>query len=447
MSRRSYLRRRDVLLGGTAFGAFALLGQGCGRPHELAGLLDDVAPRSFPLGAASGDVTHEAAVLWTRYLGDGLLDLELSLDHHGVTEQVLAQALEPGPGGFVHTDVRGLLAGATYRYAFRERGTDSQVVEGRFRVAPQGASGERLIFSASACSKNGKNFGTLASLAQGPEVDLHVLLGDTVYADAADTLEEYRGKWEENLSTAAYRRLRQTRSVLGTWDDHEVSNDWSGDEMTLHKRVNGVAAFFEHTPLRRFVEAPDRIWRSFRWGTTAEFFMMDGRSERRSETRGTPEAEYISRAQMDWLKQALARSPAHFKVLVNSVPIGAFPGPFAGWTNDQWVGYAAQREELLSFLENEVRGAFFLSGDFHMASLNRVSMSGPGSRTLEVLTGASATSSPNPFTRVCSAPQFAFATTAVNVATFHLDPSRNEVAVRWSGLDGQTLSERSFRPL
>ena len=75
--------------------------------------------------------------------------------------------------------------------------------------------------------------------------------------------------------------------------------------------------------------APDRIWRSFRWGHSAEVFVLDCRGERRPSTRSvnpTRESVYISRAQMDWLKAGLRASPAVFKFIVNSVPIYGRPG-------------------------------------------------------------------------------------------------------------------------
>ena len=58
-----------------------------------------------------------------------------------------------------------------------------------------------------------------------------------------------------------------------------------------------------------------------------------------------PEAEYLSPAQFDWLVAGLQASPAVFKIVLNSVPIGEFPYPSV---RDRWAGYPAQREALLS---------------------------------------------------------------------------------------------------
>lgn len=435
-------------------GAAALAG--CGRTpaasfHDEL-LPGDAAPSRFPLGAASGEVNGDGAVLWTRYLGEIGAPLALRVfreawnpdDSRQVELLEYEHQVVPADGGFLHAPLTGLLPGAEYRYELAEVDGGGQSVAGRFRTAPQRRSRERMVFTASACARNGRAFPALMRAAE-VDADLHVLLGDTVYADGSRSLDDYRGKWAENLSTLPYRRLRATRSVLANWDDHEVRNDWS-DGTDPELVAWGKAAFFEHTPMRRFEEAPDRLWRSVRWGECAEFFILDGRSERRADTRKGPNAEYLSSAQMAWLKDALLASPAVFKVLVNSVPIGQFPGAFAAWTHDQWVGYAAQREDLLTFLEERISGAFFVSGDFHMGSFGAVSPDGPGRSLVEILTGAVATGAKNPGISYCRPPQFTFATVSHNTAVLELDPLVGEVTVRWLGEDGRMLAVRRFSP-
>lgn len=464
MSRRRVVHpfsRRQLVFGASAVGAYAAL-TGCGGAESRAlgrdlAWLNDPASARFPLGASSGDVSSDRAVLWTQYLGDAALKLDvtrpvLNRDTDAEMElPVLTREVTPSEAGFVHETLTGLHPGETYRYRFVEdvgTGRTAEHAAGVMRAAIAANSKERMVFTASSCSKNGKSFDTIARAAARP-ADLHVLLGDTVYADAARSMDEYRGKWTENLSTAAYRRLRETRSVLATWDDHEVSNDWSGDSVAAQKVEWGEAAFFEHTPIARNLEDPNRVWRSVRWGLTAEFFILDGRSERRVETRGSADAEYLSKAQFEWFTAAIKASPARFKVIVNSVPIGAFPSVFAAWTKDQWVGYQAQREALLSFLDEErIEGAFFLSGDFHMSSLGRVDAvgQGPGERVTEVLVGAAATNAPNPFAQMIRGAQFDFISTLENVGVFGLDPVTGVVDVEWIGKDGLALAKQSFVP-
>lgn len=62
------------------------------------------------------------------------------------------------------------------------------------------------------------------------------------------------------------------------------------------------------------------IWQSQRWGQVAEFFAFDCRSERKPSTVASPDAEYMSDRQLNWLFESLVNSTAVFKVLMSSVP-------------------------------------------------------------------------------------------------------------------------------
>ena len=152
---------------------------------------------------------------------------------------------------------------------------------------------------------------------------------------------------------------------------------------------------------------------------------------------------YISREQMDWLKAGLKASSARFKLLMNSVPITDFPAIFDSAANDRWEGYAAQRAEILSFIDDErIGGVLWISGDFHMASVGRVSTAGAGSTQVEILVGPGA-QTPNPVAIFAAAPQFDWATGASNLTTLDLDPTAGTIRCQWRGassvLRDQTL--------
>ena len=94
---------------------------------------------------------------------------------------------------------------------------------------------------------------------------------------------------------------------------------------------------------------------------------------------------------MNWLKEGLRNSPARFKLIMNSVPISDFPGFFDAAPEDRWEGYPAQRQEILSFIDvEEIGGVLWVAGDFHLASVQRVSVSGAGEKQHEILVGPGA---------------------------------------------------------
>ena len=60
--------------------------------------------------------------------------------------------------------------------------------------------------------------------------------------------------------------------VYAIWDDHEVKNDFAGPTEPLTSL--GLKAFLDYFPIRRAVEEPQRLYRSFRWGQSSELFIL-----------------------------------------------------------------------------------------------------------------------------------------------------------------------------
>ncbi len=78
--------------------------------------------------------------------------------------------------------------------------------------------------------------------------------------------------------------------------------------------------------------------------------------------------------QKKWLLETLANSKGTFKVLASPVPwtAGVKPG-----SKDTWDGYAAEREEIFSFLETKkINGLFLVAADRHRTDLRVTSRTG-----------------------------------------------------------------------
>jgi alkaline phosphatase D len=315
---------------------------------------------------------------------------------------------------------------------------------GRFRTPPAADALVPLRIGAVSCVSNTRAIGTLGHAGTREDLALFAFLGDTTYNDGAQTLSEYRTEWRSNLDRPEYRALRASTSALATWDDHEFDNDFNPESMPPAQSAAAVRAFFDHQPLRRDAASPDRVWKSVRWGRTAEIFVLDCRNERRPSTRMTPTAEYVSRDQMAWLKTALVDSTATFKLILNSVPISDFPGLFDVQQQDRWEGYAAQRTEILSHIDDQgITGVLWVAGDFHLASAQRVATSGPGASQIEVLVGPGAQSG-NPLAIGLGGAQFDFATGTNNYSVLDLDPTTGSITIRWIDASGATIQMQSY---
>jgi alkaline phosphatase D len=279
--------------------------------------------------------------------------------------------------------------------------------------------------------------------------DLFLQLGDMSYNDGATDQAGYRLRWHEALSDPGYRAILPACGMYLTWDDHEIVDSSSYYSIEQPRRRIATEAWFETLATPR-LEA-DRFWDSYRWGDTAEFFILDCRSERQPETRRTPEAAYLSRAQMDWIKEALSASKSPWKVLANSVPMTNWPDAMI-MESDRWEGYQAQRQELLDhIIDEDIEGVLVLGGDFHCGAVSRLEPEGPGRRIFEILVGPGANGgnpmaylyqegSPSERAQIFHGDQFAFLHHGMSTTMLRFDPATGGVEVRF--VDPATLELR-----
>lgn len=402
----------------------------------------------FPLGVMAGDVLTDRAMLWTRYDGDRPLAVRVvETDRMGMRlRRAYEGTVTPSGAGFARVDVPGIRPGRFYRYAFLEqdgaRFTGRSRV-GRFRAAPSAGACDVVTFGGASCNnRNGAPFEPLTHAADA-ELDFFIHCGDHVYADSANTLAEYRGVYDNYWRVAGLHDVHASTGLFTTWDDHEVFNNWNPETISGARLTAATRAFFEHRAFRRHPEDPDRIWRKFRWGRTAEIFMLDVRSERLPSTRDTASAQFISPAQLRWLKNSLRDSDAVFKFVVTSKPItGRVSDDLT--RSDFWEGYPAQREDLLSFIvDNDIEGLWFLSGDVHYAAIARVEARGPYSRLREVYMGPAGSGDPGGVT--CDGTgQSEVTIRRLNYARFVADPMARTLTISFIGAGGGVICRRTY---
>ena len=379
-------------------GAGAATLSACGTPEGGPPLFDaratppsgawpDADPEdatAFPEGVAAGDVTADAAILWTHYAGDAELTLVLAAwdGSAWATTDHRATPVE----GYVHVDLATLKADTHYAYQFRTADGAASAV-GRFNTAPPADHTGPVTFAATAClHQSREDYPSVTHAVNRGPLDLFLFLGDTAYFDGLPNIEAFRNLYAHNLRKPAFQAAMGHTSCVYTWDDHEFDNNFDPETIDPDYFQMCADAWFEHLPVRRSATHPNRIWRSMRYGRTAEFFILDCRAERRPS-----QDLYISPEQLDWLIDGLRRSESTWKVISNSVPIAglqneAWNVPFA--LRDRWQGYEAQRAELIRRItEAGIPGVIFVSGDVHCAFIARVDHEGPGRRLFDLVAG------------------------------------------------------------
>jgi alkaline phosphatase D len=397
-------------------------------PRSAPALVTSAGARpAIPHGVAVGDVTGDRAIVWSRTDRPARMIVEWSTrESFADPRRIVGPAALETTGFTARLDLAGLPADQTivYRVLFQDLGdlgTFSLPASGRFRTAPASTRDVRLAWSADTVgqgfgidlARGGlKTYGTMRRAA--PDVFVH--LGDTIYADnplpesiplddgsvwrnvvtpakakVAETLDEFRGNYLYNLEDENLRRFNAEVAQVVLWDDHEVRNNWYPTQVLDDPRyqVKSVAllaarakrAFLEHNPLRFACDDPERVYRRVPYGPLVDLFALDMRSERgpnsenRQPVRG-PEAALLGPAQLEWLKQGLARSTATWKVVASDQPLGLVvpdaEATFEAVANGDAgppLGRELEIAELLRFLRDErVRNVVWVTADVHYAA-------------------------------------------------------------------------------
>ena len=387
-----------------------------GRPRA-----QPITQYPFTLGVASGCPRPDGVVLWTRLapspivaeIDAGSIAVRWELARDEGFRDIVRQGdtrSSPELAHSIHLEVRGLEPDRTYWYRFAAAGAVSPV--GRTRTAPAlGAEPQRLKFAFASCQHFEQgHFGAYRHMV-AEDVDLVVFLGDYIYDSSwgqkhvrkhdgpePTTLGGYRNRHALYKTDPDLQRMHALAPWLVTWDDHEVDNDYAGDQSEnldadfVKRRAAAYQAYYEHMPLERSMlpRGTDmRVYERFAFGQLAQFHVLDDRQYRNiqvcpSPKRGggsnvvedsacpqrlDPRRSLLGVQQEQWLHEGLASSRARWNVLAQQTlmaQLDRLPGAGASFWTDGWDGYPAARRRLLDFIaERKPGNPLVIGGDVH----------------------------------------------------------------------------------
>ncbi len=383
--RRAFLRALGTaaVAGGVAGRAGAAEGGSDGEESGRGGR--DAEPVELTHGAASGDVTHDTAVVWGRAAEAATLHVGWAPADEGRPVRRDSVTVDESTDFTGQVRLRGLESGTRYRYHVWATAGDNPGrpdeetgATGTFVTAPAPDEGGDVTFAWSGDTYGYGDdpveppFEGLSSIAEmGP--DFFLYLGDLIYADAttpavpdapSDSLSDYRAKYKEMRETNLADLLPETSTYV-IWDDHEVINNFDGSVEPL--MPTGRRALFEYWPIDRSERVtgddPHRLYRSFQWGEHLELFVLDTRQYRDPNVESLDKT-LLGREQMEWLKSGLVESDATWKVIATPAPMG-HPSDTWATTADR-TGYEAALVEVVDHVRSEdVRNVVSLAGDVH----------------------------------------------------------------------------------
>jgi myo-inositol-hexaphosphate 3-phosphohydrolase/phosphodiesterase/alkaline phosphatase D-like protein len=385
---------------------------------------------TLPNGVASGDVTQDAVVLWTRSTVVGDVTFEYSTEANFVTVAGTAIATVTDGDIPVKVEIEGLDAGMDYYYRVTDAAGTSKV--GQFATAAALGDQAGLRFGVS-----GDWRGELApypaiSNADDQDLAFFVEHGDTIYADyaspavpqpQAETLAEYRLKHAEvygdRFDINTWADLRAATAVYATIDDHEVINDFSGgDRIANDPRLleafpgddpnalvndstlfeHGLQAFQEYNPIwdEFYGETGSdrtanerKLYRANTFGADAATFILDTRSFRDAPLAAPDttnpadvgrflteslmlDRQFLGAPQLEDLKADLLTAEANgitWKFVMVPEPIQEL----GIYNVDAFEGYAHERNEILKFVEaNDIDNVVFVAADIHGTFVNNL---------------------------------------------------------------------------
>ena len=371
---------RRQLLAVAAGGLGALLLPGIARAFEA---------RGYTHGVASGEPAADSVLLWTRFVADREVRLEVEVARDALMQRVVVRTealADPARDHTARVVAGGLEPDRWYFYRFiAPDGTRSPV--GRTRTLPRGDAA-RFGIGLFSCSNLGYGwFNAYAHACERADLDLIVHVGDYFYEyafgsypSAAEalperalqpskeivSLEEYR------LRHACYRldpdlqRLHQSYPMIVQWDDHEFANNaWTGGAENHQPATEGdweVRKAVAERAFREWMPVTDGRWRDYQIGTLATLFKAETRISGRSApldlggalagrqdlaaaltafrdgALAAADRSLLGAEQEAWLREALRRSTAartRWQVLAQQVVMGEIVAPQEAAS---WVG-------------------------------------------------------------------------------------------------------------
>jgi alkaline phosphatase D len=418
------ISRREFIIGAASAAMFAACSEGDDTSAPTTTPTHALGPTTtrraatlsgdpFGLGVASGDPQAESVILWAR-----LAPKPLAEDGHGgmpddpvdVVWEVATDdrfrklvgrgvaTAEPDAGHSLHVEAEELEPATDYFYRFTVGEWTSPVGRTRTLAAP-GDTPERFALAIANCQMlDTGRYGAYRHMV-AEDVDLVMHLGDYIYeypgpralpGRVPESLADFR------LRYACYRSDRDLQAAharfpfVCTWDDHEVLNNYMGDnvhdgrppEQVRELRAAAYRAWWEYIPVR--IPAPDSatvpIYRYIDIGDLARLYILDTRQHAdippcrdggAQGDFGDCDARVLDRSllgadQEQWFSEATSESAARWNVVGNPVALSGIDGGIdaSAYYLDSWDGYPEARLRLLDALA-DVDNPVILTGDYH----------------------------------------------------------------------------------
>ena len=369
----------------------------------------------FTLGIASGDVTQDSVVLWTRLapeplaadggLGQDSIPVRWELFEDEGMRQPVMRGEEPAVPRFahsVHVDIQGLQPGREYWYRF-SAGTHTSET-GRTRTLPvRDGQTEAIRFVTASCQNYTHGYFVAYDHVVADEPDFVIHLGDYIYEtsygvtfrsheteDMPLTLDGYRRRHALYKTDKSLQRAHARLPFFFTLDNHDAVID--ADPAGSALRAAAYQAWYEHMPVRGYGNPGDdrfELLRTIHAGDLIQVNLLDTRQFRDSQylcSNNDPaygfgnyrercseifveQRSMLGEAQERRLTDSITNNRSAWNVIASTSVFSPFHLGIDGKTlnfTGSWDGYPANRDRVVSAIRRSNTGqAVILSGDMH----------------------------------------------------------------------------------
>ncbi len=395
---------------------------GAPDPTSAIGVVE-LASEPFLLGVASGDVTPDAAILWTRLvldptaadgaMPDEVVDVNWQVALDDGFGDVVAEgraAAESRYAHSVHVEATGLDPATEYVYRFTQGEWVSDT--GRFTTLPADGTDEFAFVVATCQDPQFGHYSAWRDVAERDDAKAVVFTGDYIYELppldlSPDTdgsrmwtspppvdLDGFRQRYAQVKSDPSLQAAHASMPWFVMWDDHEITDNYyadgpgqfdsAGGDFTA-RRSAAYQAWWEHQPVRLDppVDGALAIHRSVKVGDLAELFLIDTRQNAdEPPCRDVSQLDFgpdcgerdddrslLGEKQEAWLLDALSNASTAWTTLVSPVMFAGLDARSEGdaepsYYLEGWDGYTQARERVADALA-ATSNPVVLSGDYH----------------------------------------------------------------------------------
>ena len=233
----------------------------------------------------------------------------------------------------------------------------------------------------------------ILDVAAAQRPDLFIWLGDNIYGDTKD-MNELQAKYDQLAAKPEFQRLKESSTMLATWDDHDFGWNDAGRHYPFKKASHDIFLNFWEEPVGNPRWERKGIYTSYLYeheSRTLQVILIDNRTFRDNLEwydgqavdkeryhyqldywpNQNPDSTFLGETQWQWLEAQL-KQPADLRVIGSGSQFGIEWNGYEAWAN-----VPHEQQKFVDIIKRtKANGVLFISGDVHYAEVSKLEKEG-----------------------------------------------------------------------